>query len=1049
MKLGNNTGEEKGALLPRLSVTRPVTVAMVVAALIVLGVIALGRLPLQLMPAGYESSFMMVRVPYPNANPREVEEEIIRPLEDALFTVRGIQELNCRAASDAGRCWVEFAEHVEMSEVYNEVADRVERLRATEWPDDIEFVRLRRFDPNSQPVQMIGVYVPASLDDPYWYLTRHVVQQLERLPGVAQVDLEGVYERQIFVEPRRESLESFRLSIFDLSRALRRASFALSSGDLDEAGQRLIVRSVARFESLESIREVPVRDDGLRLGDVATVRYGTPAMRRISRLDGRDAAMVEVFKESEANTIEVTESVREELARIFAQEDLLGGEGAFSVLFDQGETIKDSLTQLRDTGVLGGLLAIVILYMFMRRVRVTLLITLAIPTSLLTCLVVMFFAGESINLITMMGLIICTGMLVDNAVVVVENIDRCRREGLEVGRAALAGASEIALALTMATVTTIGVFVPVALLGGQGMMRFMFGKMALPIVVSIAASLVVALLFIPLAASLVLRSEAERQNVRRGPVTRAADALYRVALDPLHRLYLFSLRWALRYRGVPIVVVLATIVLTFYVPFQETEVSIQGRGHRGGRQVRFFFRLPNSYGMQQANAWFREVETIFLGAREEMALRHVQTRFWQNRGQVRCLLKGTDETDMTVEQAVSGLRALVPERPGVKVFANWERSGGGEASMTVQLYGEDTPTLATIAEEAERRLRTIPGLVSVEPDLENALEEVQIRVGRERALRYGVAPERIAGNVSASLRGQRLPRFRKDEKEIEVTVQLPEHERRGVGKLGALPLGGKDGRPIPLEAMAEIKIQRGFGDIHRRNRRTSLGIKLNTTWDSLEELRPQVAGVMDGLGLPRGYSWDYGSSFRFQQQDNRSMLLGLALAIVFIYLIMGFLFESSLLPLSVMPSIVLSWVGVYWLLWATGAKLDMMAAIGLILLAGVVVNNGIVLIDHVNALRRRGTPREQALVEGCGDRLRPVLMTAMTTIFGLMPLAFSAFTVARVYIDSLAVAVIGGLTSSTLFTLIALPVWVCTIEDLGKLGVRFLARRPWWRTTEA
>lgn len=1024
-----NDDRTTGAFLPRLSVDRPVTVLMILAALLLLGTVAFLKLPVQLMPSGFDPAFMMLRVPYPGANPAEVEEQIVLPMEEALATVRGIKEMTCSASSDSARCWIEFHNYVDMEETYNVVADRVERLRATSWPDDIERVFLRRYNPQNQPTITIGVGLPEGLDDPYWTMQRHVVAPLERVAGVAQVDLEGVYERQIFVEPDREAMASHNIDMWQLVRSLRQANFALASGDVRDGGRELLVRSVARFDSMEEIARLPIRADGLRLDQVARVRYDEPERDRASRLDGGDAAVVEVFKESEANTVEVTTAVREALADVFAEAPGLAG-ARFNVLFDQGEVIQDSIRQLRDTGLLGGLFAVVVLYLFLRRFRVTLLVTLGIPTSLLASLVVLYFSGGTINVVTMMGFLICTGMLVDNAVVVVENIDRKRREGASVRDAALGGASEIALALTMATVTTVAVFLPMVLMTGTGMMRFMLATLALPVVVAILASLVVAMLFIPLAASRLLRSEADRAGRRPGILTRAADGIYARTLDPLHRLYGRVLALTLRHRGATLVLVLAALAISV-IPFRGTEVSIQGRHQQGGRQVGFWFSLPNSYGMEQADAWFRQVERAFETRRDELGIRHVQTRFWKNRGMVRALLKDTDETDVTMEQVIEELKEVAPTAPGVQMYVNWQRGSGSDASLTVTLFGEDTGYLAELAEEAERRLRRLPDLTSVEPDYESALEEVRIRIDREQALRYGVSPEAVSGTVASALRGQALPRFRTGEKEIEIRVQFPEEDRQGIGKLAALPMPSSAGRNVPLEAVADVSITRGFGEIRRENRRTALDIKLNTTWSNLRALRGQVTGVMDGMALPREYSWAFGGGARWERDENNNMALGLLLAIVFIYLIMGFLFEDVLLPLAVMPSIVLSWVGVFWLLWWTEAKLDIMAAIGLILLAGVVVNNGIVLVDLINRMRREGMARTEAILAAGSLRFRPILMTALTTIMGMLPMAFGNASFVGMPYSGLGRTFVGGLLSSTTLTLVVVPLFYTLLDDAG------------------
>lgn len=318
------------------------------------------------------------------------------------------------------------------------------------------------------------------------------------------------------------------------------------------------------------------------------------------------------------------------------------------------------------------------------------------------------------------------------------------------------------------------------------------------------------------------------------------------------------------------------------------------------------------------------------------------------------------------------------------------------------------------------------------------MEEVRVRISRDQALRYGLDPRVITGTLATALRGQRLPRFRQGEKEIEILVQFPEHERQGVARLRSLTVPAAGGRRIPLDAVAAVSIAKGYGDIRRRDRRTVLEIKLNTTREELRELRSRVAEVMQGMELPPGYSWDFGSSMRWERQEMGNFGFALGMSMLFIYLIMGFLFESFLLPLAVMPSIVLSWIGAWWLLFLTGSKLDIMAAIGLVLLAGVVVNNGIVLVDLVNRLRRSGTARDRAILEAGKLRFRPILMTALTTIFGMLPMAFGKANFVGIPYSGLGRAFVGGLLSSTTLTLLVVPLFYSLLDDASQLLRRIL-----------
>ncbi len=1036
----------KNGLLPRFSVNRPVTVMMSLVALLVIGGIAFVQIPVELMPTGYAVPFLGVYTPYPNSNPQEVEEQIAKPIEEQIRTMNGVRRVS--TSSSGGGCWtfIEFAQGADMDLAYAQLRDRMDRVR-TELPEDVERVYLRKWSDGDEPILWIALVAKQPIDDPYLLVEQRLQKPLERIDGVAKVEISGAEEKSILIYIKQDMVKSYKVNLYEVIQQLRRDNFSISSGHVNEGGRKIFVRSLGKYRSLEDLQNLPIRGSNLKLRDIADVSYGIAEDNWRLRIDDSKAVTLEIYKESSANTVALCREVDKLLEEEFVNDPVLSG-FRITTLFNQGSFIEDSVGNLQRTGLWGGLFAFCVLYFFLRRLRMTLIVNLAIPLSLLITLTVMFFLNWTLNLITMMGLMISIGMVVDNSIVVLENIYRKRAEGKGDREAALTGATEVGLAVTLATLTTVVVFLPLILMNDDTGFRFYMLRIGLPVMVALVASLVVAMVFIPLAATRIVSN---RKVSEPGAVVKT------------NRAYQKTLSWAVRHR-----VEMAAIIVLVFASMMWVSQNIEQTDDTEGNinDFRFMFDMPDHFTMEEADALVGSVADSIKMKKEIYGVKTIMTKISNNFAEVRVFLHpsakkdwyeiayenlmiefGLSERDvMTRASVIEDIQANMPKMPGVEVRTGWHRKEGEEASsVSLTLYGDDTKTLASLAKEVERRLRTIPEFVSIETDREKGASEIHLEINREQAKKYGISPNAITGTVQYALRGFPMPKFRTEEKEIDVHVQLREEDRKNLSQLKNLTFFTQSGKEIPLDAIAKFTITKGVGEIQRENSKTYLEIKANTTEDDIAGMYKKVDKAMAGFTMPYGYSWNKGQHFTRMHENNENAFFAIMLAACFVFLLMGFLFESFVLPLSVILSIPLSFFGAYWIMYLTSTPIDFMSQIGFVILVGVVVNNAIVLIDLINRLRNEGWTRYDAIMEAGKQRFRPILMTAFTTIGGLLPMAIGNASMIGIPYAPMGRTIIGGLLTSTLLSLIAVP-WAYTLfddmrEHFRKLTALFMSKR--------
>ena len=1033
----------------RLSLVRPVTMMMALLSAVVIGVIAFFGIPLELIPSGFSPPFLMIEVPYPNATAQDIEDRITRPLEQSLATTPGLEEISATSRADRASVTLVFEGETDMDVAYREVRDRVARARP-ELPSDVQRVRIQKQSGAGIPVAFYSVTWDESVELPRDRVQKHLVRAIERIDGVALVNLWGKEDREIRIELNRPLAEAAGVNIFTLAQKLSQANFNLASGEIRDPDGRFVVRSLATYQTVQQLEDTIVGQRSLRLKDIADVVYDYPESDRIDRFNGRPSMVLFVLKESQANTVEVCDKIREAVEAAVREPGLAGFD--VKAFFMQGDAIRYSLNQVTSSGLQGGVLAIVVLLFFLRRVRLTLLIAASIPLSIFLSLPVMYFLDQSINIISLLGLMICVGLVVDNSVVVAENIDRYRERGMGPYAAALHGASEVALPITLATLTTMIVFAPAALLS-SGPTQFFMIRMVTPVCVSLLASLFVALVLVPMTSAMALG----RPDPLRWRALLAVDAwwkawmgrLYTATLGRVNGWYGALLRGSLRRRIDVVIPSLLMLVATCAIPMQHVKFS--SGENMGTRNFWAYYSMPSDITKAEAEKFFGEVERSIAEVKDEYRISGQYIGFDGSFAQVQVFFEPQEPGERPFNEVRQEVYDKMPNRPGwVKEARFGGADGGQDNTFMVTLYGDDHRSVQEAREALQTALLQQPGVLGVSNRGADAVrrDELALAVDRTMTERFGIPAGNIASSIAYAIRGQVLPRFQSatEDREIEVRIRYRKEDREQLGELleFKVPSEKKPGTVVPVRVLTEMTVQKGEQALIRNDKRVAALIRLELAEDDRLAVMDRLRKFIATYRLPAGISFDADRDTRETDDLRNDMVGAMILSTAFIFLVMGFLFESFILPMSVLPSIPLSFIGVWWFLMFTGSPIDALAVIGILLLLGVVVNNGIVLVDFINSARASGLSREEAIVQAGMQRFRPILMTALTTVGGMIPLAFTTPNGEGLDYGPFGKTLVGGMTTATVLTLVVVPVAYTYFDDL-RIAAGEWARRVLWR----
>ncbi|MDH3285660.1 MAG: efflux RND transporter permease subunit, partial [Acidobacteriota bacterium] len=898
-------------------------------------------------------------------------------------------------------------------------------------------------DPTGLPAYVMAVVIDPKISDPYTLIEQEIITPIARAPGVASVRAVGHAEKEVMIELQREATEASGLDIYSVSAALSDDNFTLASGDVDEGGRKLLVRSVARYRSLDEIRMLKVSPT-VRVGDIATVRYEKPDQDFRARAMGRPAAALTVYKDGDANGREVSARVHRAVQKLKDNPRLEGFETIR--MFNQSEVIDETLANLLNAGAVGSAIAVLVLLFFVRRVRMTLVVAASIPLSLLIALTVMFFTGETINLLSLLGLMICVGLLVDNSVVVAENIHRLRRGGASRKQAVTWGTGEITLAITMSTLTTIVVFASVFL--NEGTDRFFLVRLAIPVTVSLLASLAVALVLVPLGVFVTLPgrrggpSGKPEANAEPGPLERFLARAYELTFGLAARAYGRMLAYFLKHRGQ----LVAASVLLFALALAGVASGRVGMTRLQRHEQTGFdlgVVLPEGTTMSDAESWFLRAEETLARHKDELGIDGWYLFHKRSGGQIRGWFGSGEETALTPRKATARYRELLPDFPGMKIYAGEESQVGedvGPRYYQLKLFGEDARLLDRTARGLEEAFARVPGVAGIKKSGTSQPNELGLVIDRDRMRRYGASPRVVAGLVSYALRGSSLPKFSRAGREVPVTIRYSKEDRTGLANLESFRVPTESGQMQSIGTLTDARMLAAPVEIVRQDKKVSRSLTLELEEGSELETRRRLGVLVAGVDLPEGVAFRPDSGQWQLRRDLRGLALTLLMATVFIYLVMGVLFESFSRPLSILLTIPLAFIGVFGLHLLAGKDMDLLGGIGFVLLAGVVVNNGIVLVDYLNRLRAGGAGREEAILLAAERRFRPIMMTAITTIGGLVPLAFAKTSTIGLSYVSFSLTLIGGMTTATLLTLLVIPVFYSLVDD-ARLATARAARR--------
>lgn len=1021
------------------AVKRPVATLMVILAMLVIGLVALVRIPVALMP-DLDLPFAVVVTQYPNVGPFEIENQVTRPIEEAMGTVSNVKNVQSISLTGQSTVIVEFNWGTDLDFATLEMREKVDQVLG-QLPSDVEQPRIFRFDPTQEPMFRINVASDMDLATLREFVDDNIRKRLERVEGVARVTIVGGLEREIQVRVDPTRLEQYGLTFQQVNQALAASNLNLPGGRVNEGDREWIVRTVGEFQSVEEIEQVVVYagpNGVVRLSDVATVVDGYKDVDRMARLNGLASVALAVQRESSSNTVRVSDRLLREVAALQAE---LGSRVTLQVIWDDAEFIRSSINSVVENALTGAILAALVLLAFLRSWRSTLVIATSIPVAGVATFAMLYFSDTSLNMLSLGGLALGVGMLVDNSIVVLENIFRHREEGSEIEKAAGDGAQEVTGALWGSTLTTVAVFLPVAFL--EGITAEIFRDLAFAVSFSVLASLVVAVAPVPMMAARFLRGEnTDWASEIADPSKASVDVNdpYREGRGAFGRFQARYARWIsalLRRRWLAVAWILLVLVLA---GFAGSRMGMEFMPQMDTGDFTMSVQLPAGSALAETSRVVQQVEEFLYTIDEVEYVFSDIGGGRSNQASISVDLVPKEQRTRSTQQVLEQVRQFAQTVPGATISARMmSHVGSGGPPVQVLVKGDDLDELARYSEWLAEQMRHIPGLREVDTSLSEARPELQVRVKRDRAASLGLNVFQIASSLRAAVEGEVGTRYRIAGDEIDVRVRLDEAYRNSIFALGRILIDTPLGIQVPLHEVADIVEGESPVEITRDGQQRVVRVEAQLHERDLGSAMADIQRVVASHPLPAGITVEYGGENEMMQEAFQSLFLALLLSIALVYMIMAFQFESLTQPFIIMITVPLAIAGAVMGLAFTGKPLSVPAFVGIIMLGGIVVNNGIVLVDYTNQLRARGLERTQAIVLAARVRLRPVLMTTSTTVLGMLPLALGIGEGSEIQAP-IAIVVVAGLSLATLLTLGVVPVLYSMLTDFEAWWARLWAR---------
>jgi len=1034
--------------IPEISIKRPVTVLMIILIIIVLGTISLTRLGLDLMP---DITFptMAVVVGYEGVGPEDVEKVVTKPLEEIIATVKNAKELTSFSIEGLSALMVEFEWGTNLDAASQDIRDRIDMY--TEFlPEDMDKPMIIKFDPSMFPVAVFGVTGDRDLESLFDIVDKTLKSRLEQVDGVASTIVWGGYEREIRVKVRRNKMEAYNLSLDDIGRKIAAENVNRPGGYLIKGYEEFLVRTVGEFEDVGDIENIIIsirNNTPIYLKDVAEVSDTHKEMRAVSRTNKKESILLVVNKESGANTVLVYNRVNDVLKKLELE---LPQDIKINTVFNMARIIKRILNVTGSNALFGGLLAVILLYFFLRNWRPTLAISLAIPLSLLATFLPLYFLGFTMNFIVLIGIALGVGMMVDNSIVVIENTFRHLSLGEDRMTSARRGASEVGMAVTASTLTTVVVFLPLFFAGG--ITGRLFRELATTVSFTLLASLFIALTIVPMFASRIFKPRTpDEYDVKFGKRRMSYfQGRYKMLLERAmkHRLGLIL--------GVIIIFVLSIVLAISPIVGKEFFPKIDNS------TIMMMLKMPVETNIDETDRICGQIEDIIMeeeGVETVSMFAGVTTGgkadaafgtgpAGVNEAQFFIKLEDKLKRKRSSHEIVDSIRRKLPELLDTKFefsdlgLAMMTEGGAQGAPIRLKIFGEDRSVLEDIGGELTRIIGEIEGVFDADFSIKPGKAELRIETNKEKATRYGLTVGQIAQAVNTALQGQVVAKLRERGEEIDIRVELDEVDRDTLKEIEKLPIATPLSTYIRLEDVATITEGRGPKKLTRQNQKTVAEVTANFSGKSLNIIESEIEERLKDISLPPGYFIERGGQF----EKMRDMFISLGqiflLAILLIYMVMAAQFESLVHPLVIMFTIPLSIIGVILAIVVTGKSIALPSGMGVVILSGIIVNNAIVLVDTINRLRKQGMDRYKAVIEAGIIRFRPILMTASTTTLAMLPMALSRAEGGAVR-SIVAISIIGGLIIGTFLTLFVIPIlynlfdnWASRIAGKAKVAIQ-------------
>ncbi|SIQ61318.1 efflux RND transporter permease subunit [Halanaerobium kushneri] len=1007
--------------ISNFSISRRITTAMLVLLVVLIGIISFSRLKVDLYPDVTFPGAAIVTT-YSGVGPEEIENLITKPIESSVSTVTGVKSVSSTSDTGQSTIVVEFEWGTDMDFAVLDLRQQID-LISSFLPDEADDTLIFKFDPAMFPILSYGITGEQNLADLKSEVEDNIAPRLERLPGVAQVNLEGGLTREIMISLAGDKLYNYGIDFSTVNGILAQENVNVSAGEIQRGDRNLLIRTMGKFDSLDDIRNINIptgNGSTVKLSDLGTVRDTYADRNTISRVNGDSSIGLSIQKQTDANTVQTANAVKDEIEKIKNEYDDLN----IITAMDQSDFIQKAIESVQRNALVGGLLAVLILFIFLRNIRSTIVIATAIPVSIIATFVLMYFADLNINIISLGGLALGVGMLVDNAIVVLENIYRYRSMGVGKIEAAKEGSSEVGMAITASTLTTIVVFLPVFFV--QGLAARLFKELALTVSFSLFASLAVALTLIPMLSSTFLKvsqKDLDRES-KQGFITRNYKRMLGFSLNH---------RWII----VLILVVLlaGSIALVPTIGTEFLPASDQG-------MFTINYDLPASTVLAESDnvaqyiedvlASIPEVKTVFsrVGSADMMG-----TSTSSDSGTIIVLMKELDQRTRSTDQIMEEVRQRL-SLPDVN-FQLSTQSGfggpGGGKPINIKLKGNDFEVLKEYTTKARLEMENIDGLRDVSDSFEEGRPELRIQLNRSLASQFGLNARQVANTVRTAVSGSVTTRYEVAGDEYDIRVQLQESDLNTVSQLSNLNIIAPGGVQVPLKRFADLEVETGPNQILRIDQERYAEINSDLynidLGTAVERIQNRLA---ENIELPDGYEFSYEGQFQDLQSSFRSLAFAFILAVVLVYMVMASQFESLIHPFIIMFTVPLAVIGVILGIFITNSTLSVASLIGLITLAGIVVNNAIVMVDYINHLRREKQEKNAAILEAASVRLRPIMMTALTTILGLIPLALGRGDGGELA-QPIAVVVISGLTFATFLTLFIIPIFYSLLTSFREI----------------